>query len=687
MGSTHSSLGSILAVLQARAPKDERLNTTFTSKALGHVWSQVHRGFGGMKEYNLEHMAQKVTDHIERRFNEVSHEENKEAHEVLSYLIKSIGKTNPKLFNRMIQVIEKLETRMGLRAPEAKASEEAVVGLETLKISPRSLSSTQDPGYPSGASTPASACGSFASAASSPDVFFKGFAAESPEPSVSIAQQPLTLPSTKKIFPAISAALGERLSAAQLDFCSNFLWVLLDEKITHIEDFKGKIIRLHKNQPVSFEDGLEMSPPFSGWLQFKEDGSGVRLHVIDSELLGSGTYKKVKKCHKIYIPFNEGTQALVESKPSVLARVRQSTSIDSVVAGLALHREIISLIAKGTRLVPPADVLDTFHKPESVTNEGVAKTLDERKVLEIVQDWFNGDLSAANEIGEIPSSFKGGSPQHVLSFVDRLEIVENVFDSLQEMHKAGIIHRDVKPANVLLKIEEDGNVHGYLSDFDLTTREGMDIRSPYRYWDVRSKLGYVSPSSDVYGAVVSAADTFIPGFENYISGDFPLFSEAIRLNPEAEWKKLEPFVLEMTLENLRFNPDQISRIVNQFKATGFGAEFDNCLIRENASRVRSPEELNAFASIAIDMECRKKIFLLAGEVLQKDEEVAEGISKDLLLTKLMEKQSLTRGERSVIKLKLAAINARVRIPNLSEVKARFDSIRADYLRELAEVRS
>jgi YVTN family beta-propeller protein len=91
-----------------------------------------------------------------------------------------------------------------------------------------------------------------------------------------------------------------------------------------------------------------------------------------------------------------------------------------------------------------------------------------------------------------------------------LAITGQAAGALDAAHTRGLIHRDVKPANILLAVE-DGNVaHAYLADFGLTKRIG-GARGLTASGQVLGTIDYVAPEQIEGGPVDGRADQYSLG--------------------------------------------------------------------------------------------------------------------------------------------------------------------------------
>ena len=80
-----------------------------------------------------------------------------------------------------------------------------------------------------------------------------------------------------------------------------------------------------------------------------------------------------------------------------------------------------------------------------------------------------------------------------LDVEDGVRIVKQVADGLQGAHELGLVHRDVKPSNILLD-RQDRREHVYLADFGLT--QSISDRGPTDGHLVASGLHHVDRSRE-----------------------------------------------------------------------------------------------------------------------------------------------------------------------------------------------
>jgi eukaryotic-like serine/threonine-protein kinase len=94
-----------------------------------------------------------------------------------------------------------------------------------------------------------------------------------------------------------------------------------------------------------------------------------------------------------------------------------------------------------------------------------------------------------------------------LSDRDAIEIAAQVLDALAHAHRAGIVHRDVKPANILLEDHDDIAVR--LLDFGLAQFDGADTLTAVG--DVPGTLAYIAPERLAGGDATPESDVWSVG--------------------------------------------------------------------------------------------------------------------------------------------------------------------------------
>ena len=192
------------------------------------------------------------------------------------------------------------------------------------------------------------------------------------------------------------------------------------------------------------------------------------------------------------------------------------------------------------------------HSTDSVMNS-LQQTTSSRKLETFAAAFLSGEFrpvqDAGTTVGAAPRTVPTGvsTPIHPGYFRRVAEIGTQLADSLEFAHSAGILHRDVKPSNVL--VDNSGNV--WVTDFGLAkalekatdsaadlTRTG-DVIGTIQYMAPERFRGWSDPRSDVYGLGMTLYEmlTFRPAFADH---DRLKLMEQVRTRTPAAPRTLNP---------------------------------------------------------------------------------------------------------------------------------------------------
>ncbi len=148
-----------------------------------------------------------------------------------------------------------------------------------------------------------------------------------------------------------------------------------------------------------------------------------------------------------------------------------------------------------------------------------------------------------------------------------LEWLEQAASALDAAHRHGVVHRDVKPANLLL--DRNANVH--VADFGIASAAGMD--SLTMTGTVLGTAGYLSPEQAQGERATPASDRYslaVVAFE-LLSGQRPFDSDSITAEAAAHVNAPVPSISSVS----RGLPDELDPVFQQAMAKDPAQRFES----------------------------------------------------------------------------------------------------------------
>ncbi|HEX6799243.1 MAG TPA: protein kinase [Ktedonobacterales bacterium] len=172
--------------------------------------------------------------------------------------------------------------------------------------------------------------------------------------------------------------------------------------------------------------------------------------------------------------------------------------------------KIVSLDDAAFRAAGAEDVAKRFQREAAMLGR-----LSHPNILPVHDSGVQDDLlylvMAYAPDGSLADAMKGVS-KHPLTlpapvpFV--VDIIGQVASALQYVHEQGIVHRDVKPGNVLVRVDGDGHWQMLLADFGIArgvdTSGRTQVTGTFLYMAPEQFSGKFSPASDQYALAVMA---------------------------------------------------------------------------------------------------------------------------------------------------------------------------------------
>ncbi|MBA3238607.1 MAG: hypothetical protein H0T62_09720 [Parachlamydiaceae bacterium] len=273
----------------------------------------------------------------------------------------------------------------------------------------------------------------------------------------------------------------------------------------HNKDQYFKKNTAYKLNPHSISD-LHNVRPFYIRIDTEKKIAIISINEPKSQetFLGDGSFKTVHSGYEVKVPlkFGKHGRLIAETKNAVARPKMPETFLETVLEPNRVHTEIYNQMKSKNipgRLTHPPKLLEHLKNGE--------------KKQKLVQTLYPSNLEKLGATGTYQAD--KATPPKFVTYETKLLLVEELFETVDSLGNMGIVHRDIKPPNVLLK--ENANIlHSYVHDFDLVIKDSaLGMASDYFFWDAAGKIGLVSHYSDMVGAVLTACQLLFTRSEEF----------------------------------------------------------------------------------------------------------------------------------------------------------------------------
>lgn len=209
--------------------------------------------------------------------------------------------------------------------------------------------------------------------------------------------------------------------------------------------------------------------------------------------------------------------------------------------------------------------------------------------------------------GEPLATLMQRTPNHALPVESAIQIFTDILAALDYAHRNGILHRDVKPSNILL----DPKHQAYLADFGIAiavgearlTRAGIAVgTAEYMSPEQIRTPGHIDHRTDVYSAgcvlyeMLTGRPPFIHSEVGGATADIALRAAHIKetpVSPQQRRPSIPPGISDVIMSALSKDPGKRPQGCAEFSRLLLAATSPQAQSPENSSIARSP--LQSFA--------------------------------------------------------------------------------------------